>query len=279
MKYYYALHGDKNKKDFDYKSGYGLSGARVGDLYNIEKGDKVFIIQRIKTNENYKLCGLFEVIGHYIDEKNTKSPNRLKFRAPDDEHLNKFIELDEDVLSKSLPKLDTPYNWNNFKRHFCKQGQSLKKPLSEKVSRVLLDVLKNNLNTEIQSTEIQSKDRTLEKLNEEFEDAVKQSRGSSKEARQERLKKAPARLEYISREVLVYPRNPDVVAEVLERANGICECCKKPAPFKRKKKQNKDKLEGYLEVHHKIFLSQGGNDTVENAEALCPNCHREKHYG
>ena len=78
---------------------------------------------------------------------------------------------------------------------------------------------------------------------------------------------------------MVYPRNPDVVAEVLERANGICECCKKPAPFKRKKKQNKDKLEGYLEVHHKIFLSQGGNDTVENAEALCPNCHREKHYG
>lgn len=82
---------------------------------------------------------------------------------------------------------------------------------------------------------------------------------------------------------MVYPRNPDVVAEVLDRAKGFCECCKKPAPFNRKEKQNKDnpeyKSEPYLEVHHKIFLSQGGGDTVENAEALCPNCHREKHYG
>ncbi len=29
-------------------------------------------------------------------------------------------------------------------------------------------------------------------------------------------------------------RNPDVVAEVLERSNGICECCLKPAPFFKK---------------------------------------------
>lgn len=35
----------------------------------------------------------------------------------------------------------------------------------------------------------------------------------------------------------------------------------------------------YLEVHHIIFLAQGGDDTVDNAEALCPNCHRRKHYG
>lgn len=37
--------------------------------------------------------------------------------------------------------------------------------------------------------------------------------------------------------------------------------------------------EPYLEVHHVIPLSQNGEDTLENAEALCPNCHREKHYG
>jgi 5-methylcytosine-specific restriction protein A len=34
-----------------------------------------------------------------------------------------------------------------------------------------------------------------------------------------------------------------------------------------------------LEVHHKKQLSEGGEDTVENAIALCPNCHREAHYG
>ncbi|MFM0350878.1 HNH endonuclease [Paraburkholderia sp. RL17-347-BIC-D] len=26
-------------------------------------------------------------------------------------------------------------------------------------------------------------------------------------------------------------------------------------------------------------LAQGGPDTVANAIALCPNCHRERHYG
>jgi 5-methylcytosine-specific restriction protein A len=71
-----------------------------------------------------------------------------------------------------------------------------------------------------------------------------------------------------------FDRNSDVIAEVLLRANGICECCKKPAPFIRAKDGTP-----YLEVHHKIPLAKGGEDTIENAEALCPNCHREKHFG
>jgi 5-methylcytosine-specific restriction protein A len=65
-----------------------------------------------------------------------------------------------------------------------------------------------------------------------------------------------------------------VVAERLEIANGKCEKCGNPAPFIR----DKDKTP-YLEVHHKIQLSKGGWDELENTEALCPNCHREKHYG
>jgi 5-methylcytosine-specific restriction protein A len=34
-----------------------------------------------------------------------------------------------------------------------------------------------------------------------------------------------------------------------------------------------------LEVHHKIRLADGGFDTVENAIAVCPNCHRQCHHG
>ncbi|WP_413817679.1 HNH endonuclease [Pseudomonas viridiflava] len=33
-----------------------------------------------------------------------------------------------------------------------------------------------------------------------------------------------------------------------------------------------------MEVHHKIRLADGGLDTLENAVALCPNCHRATHY-
>ena len=35
----------------------------------------------------------------------------------------------------------------------------------------------------------------------------------------------------------------------------------------------------YLEVHHPKRLADNGSDTPSNAVALCPNCHREMHYG
>ncbi|MFU8787539.1 MAG: HNH endonuclease [Methylobacter sp.] len=34
-----------------------------------------------------------------------------------------------------------------------------------------------------------------------------------------------------------------------------------------------------MEVHHIVPLSQGGEDTIEYVVALCPNCHRKRHYG
>ena len=68
-----------------------------------------------------------------------------------------------------------------------------------------------------------------------------------------------------------YQRDPNVVNYTLKRAAGICELCEQPAPFKKK---NGDP---YLEVHHVEQLSKGGDDTIENAVALCPNCHRKMH--
>lgn len=72
----------------------------------------------------------------------------------------------------------------------------------------------------------------------------------------------------------VYLRNPDVVAEVLLRAGDTCEGCARPAPFLRLSNGLP-----YLEVHHRHRLADGGPDTVANAIALCPNCHREAHHG
>jgi 5-methylcytosine-specific restriction enzyme A len=69
-------------------------------------------------------------------------------------------------------------------------------------------------------------------------------------------------------------RNPDVVSKVLFESKGFCWHCKAAAPF------NRD-IDGspFLEVHHLIPLAEGGEDTVENAVALCPNCHRQAHFG
>lgn len=104
--------------------------------------------------------------------------------------------------------------------------------------------------------------------------SIARSERSSHDQRSARLAiaaKKPAKLRIIS---TVYVRNSDVIAEVLFRANGICEDCSDPAPFNRRTDGTP-----YLEVHHRIHLSNGGDDTVENAIALCPNCHRQRHYG
>ncbi|MES9972443.1 MAG: HNH endonuclease signature motif containing protein [Candidatus Thiodiazotropha sp.] len=109
---------------------------------------------------------------------------------------------------------------------------------------------------------------------EKFEKEVELSKKRTSKERMSRLSKAsskPTRSPTIS---YTYNRNPDVVAEVLNRAKGICENCGKSAPFIRASDNTP-----YLEVHHKKQLSHGGEDTVKNAIALCPNCHRESHYG
>ncbi|ABB74900.1 5-methylcytosine-specific restriction enzyme A [Nitrosospira multiformis ATCC 25196] len=68
-------------------------------------------------------------------------------------------------------------------------------------------------------------------------------------------------------------RDPNVKAWVLQQAAGTCESCEKPAPF-----QGADGSP-YLELHYVQGLADGGADAVSNAVALCPNCHREIHYG
>ncbi|WP_209435180.1 HNH endonuclease [Maribacter forsetii] len=70
-----------------------------------------------------------------------------------------------------------------------------------------------------------------------------------------------------------YERDYMVKAWVLKNAAGKCEYCNNAAPF-----ETSGGLP-YLEVHHVISLAESGPDIVENTVALCPNCHREAHYG
>ena len=76
-----------------------------------------------------------------------------------------------------------------------------------------------------------------------------------------------------TKRVTVRGRDPDVWQFTLDRAEGICELCKKPAPFHSLQRRP------YLEVHHVKPLADDGPDTVDNTVALCPNCHREAHKG
>ncbi|MQU04444.1 hypothetical protein GHO27_01955 [Pseudomonas helleri] len=106
------------------------------------------------------------------------------------------------------------------------------------------------------------------------EEAVATSLKGSSDARRKRLMTAPKLPPQIQTLSTVFIRNPDVISEVLIRASGTCELCASSAPFKRKSDDTP-----YLEVHHRVKLADGGKDTVENAMAVCPNCHRREHYG
>jgi hypothetical protein len=70
----------------------------------------------------------------------------------------------------------------------------------------------------------------------------------------------------------VFERNPAVRQFALDRAAGRCECCHDEG-------FTTDDGSSFLETHHVIPLSEGGLDSVHNVVALCPNHHREAHYG
>jgi predicted HNH restriction endonuclease len=77
----------------------------------------------------------------------------------------------------------------------------------------------------------------------------------------------------VSSTITQYQRDAAVKAWVLKQANGICESCSQSAPF-----SGSDGFP-FLEVHHVRQLAEKGSDTTDNAVAVCPNCHRELHYG
>lgn len=108
----------------------------------------------------------------------------------------------------------------------------------------------------------------------DLQQAVQQSSQLSRAERLERLAAAPRFPTRLEVTTTVFRRNADVIVEALARADGRCEGCGMPAPFRRRSDGS-----AYLEVHHRIPLAVGGEDAIDNAIALCPNCHRGSHYG
>ena len=86
---------------------------------------------------------------------------------------------------------------------------------------------------------------------------------------QDELPSAPERLPVRS---LAFARDPKIRTIALVRANGKCEFCEQPG-FRMANGSV------FLETHHVHPLAEGGLDIEENVVALCPNHHREAHYG
>jgi hypothetical protein len=115
---------------------------------------------------------------------------------------------------------------------------------------------------------------TIAEIEAQFEQRIANVRKLSAGELGRRLAAAPRKPKRLVAQVTYFERSPYVVAAALRRAAGTCECCHKPAPFSRRSDGSP-----YLEVHHVISLGEGGDDTLENVLALCPNCHRREHHG
>ena len=70
----------------------------------------------------------------------------------------------------------------------------------------------------------------------------------------------------------IFERSPQIRKSVLARACGYCELC-------GEKGFVSSSGAIYLESHHIVPLSEEGADSINNVIALCPNHHREAHYG
>jgi 5-methylcytosine-specific restriction protein A len=72
--------------------------------------------------------------------------------------------------------------------------------------------------------------------------------------------------------IQVIKRDNRVRIHAIKRAKGKCEYCNT---------QGFPTINGsfYLEAHHIIALCDSGRDTVDNVIALCPQHHRQAHYG
>ena len=180
--------------------------------------------------------------------------------------LNKGPQLFRSIIKDSsqiyvFAKKDTELRFSGVFK-FLRQEQ-------DKTENIWFVFRKRNANGEITS-----KTKSQLELFAEEEQAIEQALILSNEELKRRISQAPKKPARIPTQATSFRRNPDVVVYVLRRAKGICENCRQPAPFNRASNGLP-----YLEIHHKIKLADGGEDTLENAIAVCPNCHRMLHYG
>jgi HNH endonuclease len=245
-------------------------GSLVADMKNQleERGEYV-----VQANKKWfaVFASTWQVRLNTAQQQGREGPNLIVHRTEStdsrDHHVIPYMVVRDLLLEETVThsKINGSVRWN-----LTLKGDELQ--VSHRVGKVNVGEFQRArlLTEETHLTQMLQ----LQEHEAAFTAKVERSLHDSASKRHARLRVATNRPSRLLALVHVYVRNPDVVAEVLVRANGVCEICRKPAPFRRAKDGSP-----YLEVHHKIQLADNGEDTVENAIAVCPNCHRQAHFG
>lgn len=218
------------------------------------------------------ICYTAEIIG-WEDKRELSVPRRdevkeqlREFQPGDLSLFERVEEVGETAVNlitiQNLKKLDSLYATSVLKK--TSDDLPLKKRSRSGGWSEVYDL------GDLLSLSMQTREQSESELAAEIEASLALSQ-SDRAMRLANSTKVPERIQIIS---VGFRRNADVIVTVLHRANGVCEKCGVKAPFVRRSDGSP-----YLEVHHSTPLSQGGEDTVENAVAVCPNCHREAHHG
>lgn len=217
--------------------------ASKTDVVNAKNAvDKSVINRRIRKIA--EVCGLKE-----LDEKLIKDSGIIYTAYQD--------MIDEEISSNDLKIIASKFNINNY--------QDLKGIVTLENIRVTynnfdLDEDNDNFNA-FQEEEENYHQGVEEKLAKKLSDEELETRAKHAS------KKATSRHVTINN----YERETSVTEYAKRWAKGICQLCDAPAPFKNKKG------EPHLHTHHVEWLSRGGEDSIENTVALCPNCHDRMH--
>lgn len=231
----------------------------------------VFIVQnptqKIKAQKLKAFKEKLEKINRNRLMKNVYDKS-LKEIIINSESFLQILESDKETIS--LLKIATTLNYGI--QHICnlfeKENIIIETNPNVKIS---CDLLRHLLLTESEisftpSTIKINKNKSLEKI-----DEVDISTEDKFNLLKNKIKNIDVKKE--TRNVLTtqFVRNEYIREYARVRADGICELCDNPAPF-RDYYGNP-----FLETHHVIFLSKGGGDCIDNVVALCPNCHRKIH--
>lgn len=220
------------------------------------------------TNNLPQICYTAEIIGW--DDKRELT---VKRRGEIEEHLSEAQAGEIDLFTgnekainlitiRNLRRLDTLHSTNILDK--VSDGLPLKKRSRSGGSSEVYDI----------GELIDLPAETQQRLEEDLSDGIQKSRELTDAELDRKLASSSAVPQRIQIASVGYRRNAHVIDAVLRRANGVCERCDSAAPFNRRTDGSP-----FLEVHHWTPLSQNGEDTITNAGALCPNCHREVHYG
>ncbi|MDR2824840.1 MAG: HNH endonuclease [Prevotellaceae bacterium] len=174
-----------------------------------------------------------------------------------------FFDILDDCIKNSILQENADFEFNKKKCHLIVNNSDNSHQIFDLICKALEIIEKENYLQDY----FDAKNESQEKL--------KQTSKLSQEKLLKLLEKSQNNVQ-ITKTVVkhtIYDRNHYLIEFVLRRANGYCERCGKYAPFLTNDGRP------YLEVHHKIPLSQNGEDTIENTTALCPNCHKHAHHG